>query len=115
MAGMTPSGGKRLLVVGLGGIVTEAARWGAALGMRVSGTRNSSRDGPEFVEYVGLSPELHDLAAQADVIVNALPLTPDTTDLLDGEFFATVKPGALFIHVGRGQTVVTAERIAALE
>lgn len=113
--GMTPIAGKNLLVVGLGGIGTEAARLGAALGMRVSGTRNSSRDGPEFVEYVGLSHELHDLAAQADVIVNALPLTPDTKDLLDGEFFAAVKPGAIFINVGRGQTVVTAELIAALE
>ncbi len=115
VAGMTPIAGKRLLVVGLGGIGTEAARLGAALGMRVSGTRNSSRDGPEFVEYVGLSHELHDLAAQSDVIVNALPLTPDTKDLLDGEFFAAVKPGAIFINVGRGQTVVTAELIAALE
>jgi len=115
VAGMTPIAGKRLLVVGLGGIGTEAARLGAALGMRVSGTRNSSRDGPEFVEYVGLSHELHDLAAQADVIVNALPLTPGTKNLLNGEFFAAVKPGAIFINVGRGQTVVTTELIAALE
>ena len=115
VAGMTPIAGKRLLVVGLGGIGTETARLGAALGMRVSGTRNSSRDGPEFVEYVGLSHELHDLAAQADVIVNALPLTPGTNNLLNGEFFAAVKPGAIFINVGRGQTVVTTELIAALE
>ena len=115
VAGMTPVAGKKLLVVGLGGIGTEVARLGAALGMRVSGTRNSSRDGPEFVEYVGLSHELHDLAAQADVIVNALPLTTGTKDLLDGEFFAVVKPGAIFINVGRGQTVVTDELIAALE
>jgi len=115
VAGMTPIAGKKLLVVGLGGIGTEVARLGAALGMRVSGTRNSSRDGPEFVEYVGLSHELHDLAAQADVIVNALPLTPGTKALLGGEFFAAVKPGAIFINVGRGQTVVTDELIAALE
>lgn len=115
VAEMTPIAGKKLLVVGLGGIGTEAARLGAALGMRVSGTRNSSRDGPEFVEYVGLSHELHDLAAQADVIVNALPLTPGTKDLLDGEFFSAVKPGAIFINVGRGQTVVTDELVAALE
>jgi len=114
-AGMMPVAGKRLLVLGLGGIGTETARLGAALGMRVSGTRNSSRDGPEFVEYVGLSHELHDLAAQADVIVNALPLTSGTKDLLDGEFFAAVKPGAIFINVGRGQTVVTDDLVAALE
>ena len=115
VAGMTPIAGKTLLVAGLGGIGTEAARLGAALGMRVYGTRNSSREGPEFIEYVGLSHELHDLAAQADVIVNALPLTTGTKDLFNGEFFAAVKPGAIFINVGRGQTVVTAELVAALE
>ena len=115
VAGMTPIAGKTLLVVGLGGIGTEAARLGAALGMQVYGTRNSSRDGPEFVEYVGLSHELHDLAAKADVIINALPLTPGTKDLLGGEFFAAVKAGAIFINVGRGPTVVTDELIAALE
>jgi phosphoglycerate dehydrogenase-like enzyme len=115
VAGMTPIAGKTLLVAGLGGIGTEAARLGAALGMRVYGTRNSSREGPEFVEYVGLSHELHELAAQADVIVNALPLTPGTKDLFGAEFFAAVKPGAIFINVGRGQTVVTAELLAALE
>ncbi len=114
-AGMTPVAGKKLLVIGLGGIGTEVARLGSALGMRVSGTRNSSRDGPEFVEYVGLSHELHELAAQADVIVNALPLTPGTKDLLGGGFFSAVKPGAIFINVGRGQTVVTDELVAALE
>jgi phosphoglycerate dehydrogenase-like enzyme len=115
VAGMTPVAGRKLLVVGLGGIGTEVARLGSALGMRVSGTRNSSRDGPEFVEYVGLSHELHELAAQADVIVNALPLTPGTKDLLDGGFFSAVKPGAIFINVGRGQTVVTDDLVVALE
>jgi len=64
---------------------------------------------------VGLSHELHELAAQADVIVNALPLTPGTRDLLDGEFFSAVKPGAIFINVGRGQTVVTDDLVVALE
>ena len=114
-AGMTPIAGKKLLVAGLGGIGTEVARLGAALGMRVSGTRNSSRNGPDFVEYVGLSDELNDLAASADVIVNALPATAATLDLFDAEFFAGAKAGAIFINVGRGNTVVTADLIAALE
>ena len=70
--------GKTLLVVGLGGIGTEVARRAAALGMRVTATRRSSRSGPDFVDYVGLSGELHELAAEADFIVNALPLTPET-------------------------------------
>jgi phosphoglycerate dehydrogenase-like enzyme len=114
-AGMMPVAGKRLLVAGLGGIGTEVARLGDALGMHVTGTRNSSRSGPEFVDYVGLSHELNELAADADIIVNALPLTESTKGLLDEAFFAAVKPGAIFVNVGRGQTVVSEALLAALE
>ncbi|MDJ0938216.1 MAG: D-2-hydroxyacid dehydrogenase [Woeseiaceae bacterium] len=112
---MIALGGRTMLVVGLGGIGTEVARRASALGMTVYGTRNSSRSGPDFVEYVGLADELLELAAKADVIVNALPLTPETTGLFGAAFFDAVKPGAIFINVGRGKTVVTADLVAALE
>ena len=114
-ARMVPLGGKTMLVIGLGGIGIEAARRGAGLGMRVIATRNSSRDGPEFVDYVGLSHELPDLAGKADVIVNALPLTDSTRGMLDEEFFARVKQGAFFVNVGRGATVDTDALLAALQ
>lgn len=105
---------KTVLVVGLGGIGTAAARRAAALGMRVLATRNSSRTGPEFVDYVGLSDELFELAAQADVVINAAPLTPQTQGLFDREFFDAVKPGAIFINVARGGSVVSDDLVAAL-
>jgi len=107
--------GKTMLVIGLGGIGTEAARRAAALGMRVIGTRRSSREGPDFVDYVGLSDELLELAAEADFIINALPLTPETTGLINREFFDAAKQGAFFVNVGRGRTVVTDDLVAALE
>jgi len=115
IAGMQSYGGKTVLIVGLGGIGTEAARRLAALDMRIIATRRSSRDGPEFVDYVGLSYELHELAAQADFIVNALPHTAETEGTFDAKFFDVAKRGAYFINVGRGKTVVTADLVAALE
>ena len=112
--GMQSIGGKRMLVVGLGGIGTEVARRAAALEMRVVGTRRSSHAGPDFVEYVGLSDELLELAADADFIVNALPLTAETTGIFNAEFFAATKPGVRFINVGRGKSVITDDLVAAL-
>jgi len=106
--------GRTMLVVGLGGIGTQIARRANALGMRVIATRNSSRQGPDFVAYVGLSHELAELAGQADVVVNATPLTPATTALFDRGFFAKMRPGAYFINVGRGKSVVSDDLIAAL-
>lgn len=106
--------GKTMLVVGLGGLGTEIARRGHALGMKVIATRASGRKGPDFVSYVGLPDELHKLAAQADIVVNATPLTPQTTDLFDADFFAKMKSTAHFINVGRGKSVVTDALVEAL-
>ncbi|KZX51272.1 hypothetical protein A3709_10620 [Halioglobus sp. HI00S01] len=106
--------GKTLLVVGLGGIGTEIARRAHALGMNVTATRNSSRSGPDFVSYVGLADELHKLAGEADVVVNALPLTTSTTGLFDEEFFNATKSGTIFLSIGRGKSTVTDDLMAAL-
>jgi len=107
-------GGKTMLVVGLGGIGTEVARRADGLGMRVIATRNSGRMGPDFVARVGLPEDLLAFAAEADVVVNAAPLTPATTDLFDAKFFATMKPGGYFINVARGRSVVQDDLVAAL-
>ena len=113
--GMMSVDGKTLLVVGLGGIGNAAAKRAAALGMRVVATRNSSRSGPDYVDYVGLSDELFELAAQADVIINALPLTPQTEGLFDSTFFDTAKSGVIFVNVARGRSVVTDDLVDALK
>ena len=106
--------GRTMLVLGLGGIGTETARKASALGMRVIATRNSSREGPEFVDKVGLSDEMYQLAGDADFVVNALPLTDKTNGLIDAAFFKAMKPGAYYISVGRGKTTVTDDLVAAL-
>jgi phosphoglycerate dehydrogenase-like enzyme len=107
--------GKTLLVVGLGGIGTEVAWRAHGLGMRVIATRRSSREGPDYVDRVGLSSELHELAGEADVVVNALPLTADTAGLFDAKFFRAVPKGAIFLSVGRGRSTVTADLVEALQ
>lgn len=106
--------GKTMLVVGLGGIGLEVAKRAHALGLKVIATRNSSREKPDFVSYVGLADELPTLIAQADVVVSALPLVPATTNLFDAKMFARMKKTAYFINVGRGGSVVTDDLVAAL-
>jgi phosphoglycerate dehydrogenase-like enzyme len=107
--------GRTLLVVGLGGIGTNIAKLGYGLGMRVIATRNSRREGPDFISYVGLADELLGLARKADVIINATPLTTSTTGIFNREFFAAAPDHAYFINIGRGRSVVTDDLIKALE
>ena len=106
---------KTMLVVGLGGIGTEVARLASAAGMRVTGIRSSRRNGPPFVDRVGLTEDLAAYAAEADVVVNCLPMTPDTADIFDEALFDVMKQTAFFVNVGRGGTVDTDALVAALE
>ena len=108
-------GGKTVLIVGLGGIGTEVAKRAHALGMHVTATRASGRTGPDYVSYVGLPDELLKLTGEADYVINCAPLTPQTSGIFNQEFFATMKPTAYFLNVGRGKSAVTADLVAALE
>lgn len=107
--------GKTLFIAGLGGIGAEVARRANALGMKVIATRNTPHEKPPYVDEQGLGKDLLAFAARADVIVDALPLTPETMGVFDKAVFGAVKHGALFINVGRGGTVVTADLVAALQ
>jgi phosphoglycerate dehydrogenase-like enzyme len=107
--------GKTLLVVGLGGIGTEVARRGHALGMTVVATRDGARRGPAFVSQVGSPADLPALARRADVIVSCVPLTPATRRMFDAKFFALLKPTALFVNISRGGTMVLPDLAQALQ
>jgi phosphoglycerate dehydrogenase-like enzyme len=107
--------GRTALVIGLGGIGTQTAKRAHALGMRVVATRNSRREGPAYVSYVGLADETVKLAQEADVVINTAPLTDQTRGMFDAGFFAAMRPTAYFISVGRGASTVTDDLVAALE
>jgi glyoxylate/hydroxypyruvate reductase A len=54
------------------------------------------------------------LLSRAHIVVNLLPLTPDTHGLLDAAFFAALPPGASLVNLARGAHVVDADLLAAL-
>ena len=106
--------GRTMLVAGLGGIGTEVARLAHALGMNVIATRGSGTTGPDFVSKVGKGEDLAKFAAEADIVVGSLPLTPETKGVFNKALFDGMKRGSLFINVGRGESVVQDDLIAAL-
>ena len=56
-----------------------------------------------------------DLLASADVLTLHCPSTPQTRKLMNAGTFAKLKPGAIFVNVGRGDLVDTPALTAALE
>jgi glyoxylate/hydroxypyruvate reductase len=55
------------------------------------------------------------LLAQAKVVINLLPLTPQTHGILNAGFFAALPRGAGVVNLGRGAHVVDADLLAALQ
>jgi D-3-phosphoglycerate dehydrogenase / 2-oxoglutarate reductase len=56
-----------------------------------------------------------DLLEAADVLTLHCPSTPQTRKMMNRETFAKLKPGAVFINIGRGDLVDTEALTAALE
>ncbi len=96
--------GTTLLIVGHGHIGRELARRAHAFDMRVVTVARTPREDPHVDRALPLT-ELHAALAQADAIVVAIALTPDTTHLMSDAELAACKPGALLVNVARGPIV----------
>ncbi|HYE93223.1 MAG TPA: D-2-hydroxyacid dehydrogenase [Terriglobales bacterium] len=92
------------LIVGVGGIGSEAARLMDAFGMKVMGVDARRRDAPPGVRKLDGPDALDDLLPLADFVVLTVPHTPATEGFMDAGRFARMKRGAFFINIGRGRT-----------
>ncbi|HZM53818.1 MAG TPA: NAD(P)-dependent oxidoreductase, partial [Acidimicrobiales bacterium] len=59
--------------------------------------------------------ELDEVVGLADVVVLAAPATPGTTNLVDADFLARMKPGSLLVNVARGTLVDDDALIGSLD
>jgi phosphoglycerate dehydrogenase-like enzyme len=92
----------KVAVLGRGAMGGAVAALLAAVGFEV---RPWSRSSGESLEEV---------LGDADFVVCALPLTPQTEGLLDARRFAQMKRGAYLINIARGAHVVEADLVAAV-
>ena len=90
-------------VVGMGPIGLEVIRLAETMGMRAIGMRRRVL-GHEPCETWDLS-RLHELAGAVDALVLAVPLTPETRQLVDASVFAAMRPGAWLVNIARGEIV----------
>ena len=69
---------------------------------------------PRFHQVQGQAA-LHAQLAQARVVINLLPLTPNTRGLIDADFLLRLPVGAGLVNLARGAHVVDADLLAALD
>lgn len=106
--------GRLALIVGVGGTGAEVARLCAAFGMRVVGVDPRTAAPPPGMEELVRPEGLDACLGEADFVILTVPESPATLGMFDARRFALMKPGARFINIGRGRTVVTDDLVAAL-
>jgi D-3-phosphoglycerate dehydrogenase / 2-oxoglutarate reductase len=106
--------GRTLGLIGLGRIGQSVAGRALALGCRVMAYDpyiTQSRLSNTRIELAGLES----VVASSDFLSLHLPLTDETSDMVDRAFLEWVRPGAYFINTARGELVVEADLLWALE
>jgi D-3-phosphoglycerate dehydrogenase / 2-oxoglutarate reductase len=97
--------GRTLGLVGLGAVGRAMARNCRGLGMKVVAW--SDHLTPALAAEVGVEavPGLIDLARASDAVSVHVASTPATRGLIGADFFANLRPGALFVNTARGEVV----------
>lgn len=102
--------GKTLCLLGMGNIATEVAIRARAFGMKVKAWRKSGRQSP----YADVKPTLAEALRDADYVSIHLPLTEETSGLINASTIELMKTGAVLVNTGRGKCIVPQDVAAAL-
>lgn len=106
--------GSRITVLGTGDIGTEVAhRLRPFHPEKITGVRRSMKPNPDFDEIRTIN-ELDSVLPETDILIMALPSTPDTTGVMSRERLALLPETAFLINVGRGTAIDQQALIDAL-
>jgi glyoxylate/hydroxypyruvate reductase A len=100
-------------VLGLGQLGIPVVKALRQLGFPVRGWSRSPKDLPGVDCYAGMDA-LDDFLSGTQVLVSMLPLTPETTNLLDRARLSKLPEGAYLINVARGAQVAEPDLLALI-
>ena len=105
--------GKRLGIMGTGGIGRAIGLAAKSFGVEVFGLNSDGRSVEAFTACYRTADRLA-FSEGLDYLVSVLPQTSQTDNLIDHEVLMRLNPRAIVINVGRGNAVVEADLIASL-
>jgi glyoxylate/hydroxypyruvate reductase A len=108
------AGERKVGVMGLGIIGLAVAKTLKQHGFDVAGWARKARTLDGIQMFYG-DDQLAAFLGRSEIVVNLLAMTRETTDILCAKTFAQMPKGAAVINLARGQHVVDADLIAAIE
>lgn len=100
-------------VMGLGVMGTRIASSLAAFDYPVAGWSRSRKEISNVQSFAG-QEELGAFLQRTRVLVNVLPMTPATVDILNRETLGQLQPQGYLVNVGRGEHVVDDDLVALI-
>jgi len=97
-------GGKTLLIIGVGKIGGDIARWAKSMDMTVLGIRRTGGRN-RYVDEMHTTDKLRKLLPRADFVLVAAPLTRETEGLMGKKELDLLKPGAGLVNYSRARVV----------
>ena len=107
--------GKTLGVLGMGRIGGEVARRALAFGMKVLAYDPFLTESRAKALGVDLVGELDAVYRDADFLTVHMPVTDQTRGMLNAAAFAKMKPKVCIVNCARGEIIVEADLLAALD
>lgn len=101
-------------ILGLGQLGRDAAHTLTALGFEVIGWRRSDQSEAGIPTFSG-TDQFHAFLNQSRILINLLPLTSATENILNRETFQQLPRGAYLINVARGRHLVEEDLVPAIE
>ena len=102
-------------VLGYGLMGQAIATTVASMGFAVHAATRTGGDSGDGITRVAGPDAVQQVAARSDILINVLPLTEATRDILNADLFARMPEGAVLIQLGRGQHLVEDDLLAALD
>ena len=101
-------------VMGLGTIGLACAEAIASIGFKVAGWVRQPRAAGDIEIFAGRD-RLAAFLARSEILLNLLPLTAETRGIINAETLQALPVGAAIINLGRGEHIVEADLMAALD
>ena len=102
-------------VMGLGVLGARVAQALRGFDFPVNGWSRSPKALDGVQAYHGTGEGFHAFLAASRVLVNLLPLTPDTRDILNRDTLGRLRPGGYIVNVARGAHLVEDDLLALLD
>lgn len=98
--------GKKVLIIGLGHIGADIAKRLKSFEVKITAaTRSGTSSNDDLVDQVVSTDEVQPHVEDSDFVILSLPLTEESTGLVNREFLSWMKPTSILVNISRAQII----------